>query len=63
VAEGKKMPPKELHDRYVRLLMEALALKTTTRNNINVLQHVMGYFKQQTYLNPHPLDLKLRTHV
>jgi len=85
-----------------------LALKTTTKKNINVLQHLMGYFKkqlsgdekqelleildqyrrelvplivpitlinhyvrkydqdylkQQTYLNPHPLELKLRTHV
>ena len=108
VAEGKKVPFKELLDRYVHLMMEALALKTTTKKNINVLQHLMGYFKkqlsgdekqelleildqyrqeliplivpitlvnhyvrkydqhylkQQTYLNPHPLELKLRTHV
>ena len=27
--------------------MEALKLKTTIRKNINVLQHVMGYFKKQ----------------
>ena len=108
VAEGKKLPLKELLDRYVHLMMEAVALKTTTKKNINVLQHLMGYFKkqlsgdekqelleifdqyrrelvplivpitlinhyvrkydqpylkQQTYLNPHPLELKLRTHV
>jgi len=108
VAEGKKLPQKELLDRYVHLMMDALALKTTTRKNINVLQHLMGYFKKQlsgdekqelleifdqyrrglvplivpitlinhyvrkydqhylkhqTYLNPHPLELKLRTHV
>ena len=88
--------------------MDALKLKTTIKKHINVLQHVMGYFKkqlssdekhelleifdqyrseyvpllvpvtlinhyvrkydqpylkQQTYLNPHPVELKLRTHV
>jgi uncharacterized protein YbgA (DUF1722 family)/uncharacterized protein YbbK (DUF523 family) len=108
VADGKKMPPKELYEQYERLLMEALALKTTIKKNSNVLQHLMGYFKKQltadekqellevfeqyrqelaplivpltlinhyvrkydqpylkmqTYLNPHPVELKLRTHV
>ncbi len=108
VADGKKMPIKDLYHQYQLLLMEALKLKTTIRKNINVLQHLMGYFKkqlsgdekqellevfdqyrneyvplivpitlinhyvrkydqpylkQQTYLNPHPLELKLRTHV
>ena len=108
VADGKKMPIKELHQQYQLQLMEALKLKTTIRKHINVLQHVMGYFKkqlssdekqellevfdhyrrelvplivpitlmnhyvrkydqpylkQQTYLNPHPVELKLRTHV
>ncbi len=107
VAEGKKMPPRELYGRYQELLMAALRLKPTVRKNLNVLQHLMGYFKkqisrdekqelleifdryrhehiplivpvtlinhfvrkydqpylkQQTYLNPHPLELKLRTH-
>ena len=108
VAEGKKMPIKELYDQYQLLLMEALKLKSTIRKNGNVLQHLMGYFKkqltpdekqelleifeqyrnqlvplivpitlinhfvrkydqpylkQQTYLNPHPMELKLRTYV
>ncbi len=108
VADGKKLPIKELYDEYQSLLIEALKLKTTIRKNTNVLQHLMGYFKkqlsgdekqellevfdqyrseyvplivpitlinhyvrkydqqylkQQTYLNPHPLELKLRTHV
>ena len=108
VAEGKKMPLGDLYDQYQLLLMEALKLETTIRKNINVLQHLMGYFKkqlsgdekqelleafdqyrseyvplivpitlinhyvrkydqpylkQQTYLKPHPLELKLRTHV
>ena len=108
VAQGKQMPLKELYAQYETTLMEALALKTTPRKNLNVLQHLMGYFKKQlskdekqelldvfdryrrefvplvvpltlinhfvrkydqpylklqTYLNPHPVELKLRTHV
>ena len=108
VADGKKLPIQEVYDQYHQLLMEALKLKTTIRKNINVLQHLMGFFKkqlsadekqellellsqyqnehvplivpitlinhyvrkydqpylkQQTYLNPHPLELKLRNHV
>jgi uncharacterized protein YbgA (DUF1722 family)/uncharacterized protein YbbK (DUF523 family) len=108
VAEGKQMPGQELYSRYEATLMEALTLKTTPKKNLNVLQHVMGYFKKQltkdekqellevfegyrqefvplvvpitlvnhyvrkynepylkkqTYLNPHPVELKLRTHV
>ena len=108
VADGKQMPIRDLYEQYQLLLMEALKLKTTIRKNINVLQHMMGYFKkqlsgdekqellevfdhyrkelvplivpitlfnhyvrkydqpylkQQIYLNPHPVELKLRTHV
>jgi uncharacterized protein YbgA (DUF1722 family)/uncharacterized protein YbbK (DUF523 family) len=108
VAEGKQMPMKELYDQYETALMDALTLKTTPKKNLNVLQHLMGYFKKQlskdekqelldvfdryrqefvplvvpltlinhfvrkydqpylklqTYLNPHPVELKLRTHV
>jgi uncharacterized protein YbgA (DUF1722 family)/uncharacterized protein YbbK (DUF523 family) len=107
VAGGKQMPIRDLYDEYQLQLMEALRLKTTIRKNINVLQHMMGYFKKQlssdekqellevfdryrhelvplivpitlinhyvrkydqpylkdqTYLNPHPVELKLRTH-
>jgi uncharacterized protein YbgA (DUF1722 family)/uncharacterized protein YbbK (DUF523 family) len=108
VAEGKQMPLKELYAQYETTLMEALALKATPKKHLNVLQHLMGYFKKQlskdekqelldvfdryrqefvplvvpltlinhfvrkydqpylksqTYLNPHPVELKLRTHV
>jgi len=108
VAEGKRMPMKDLFAQYENSLMEALTLKTTPKKNLNVLQHLMGYFKKelsrdekrelldvfdryhhefvplvvpltlinhfvrkydlpylklQTYLNPHPVELKLRTHV
>ncbi len=108
VAEGKKEALDDRLAQYERILMEALALKTTDKKNTNVLQHMMGYFKKQlttdekqellavfdqyrngfvpllvpltlmnhyvrkynqpylkmqTYLNPHPLELQLRTHV
>lgn len=108
VAEGKKHTVDVLYGRYESLLMETLRLKTTTKKHINVLQHMMGYFKkqltsdekqeileiidqyrreliplivpitlfnhyvrkyeqpylaQQTYLHPHPAELKLRNHV
>ena len=108
VAEGKSLPITDLFSRYEKILMEALALKTTLKKNMNVLQHMMGYFKkqltsdekqellevydqyyqglvpllvpltlmnhyvrkydqpylkEQTFLNPHPVELKLRTHV
>ncbi|MFH2057757.1 MAG: YbgA family protein [Pseudomonadota bacterium] len=107
VAQGKKQAPDLLFDAYEQLLLKVLALKTTVKKNINVLQHVMGYFKRnlsgdekqelldiidqygsgyvplivpitlikhyvmkydqpwlktQTYLNPHPFELKLRNY-
>jgi uncharacterized protein YbgA (DUF1722 family)/uncharacterized protein YbbK (DUF523 family) len=108
VAEGRKIPVHEVLQEYEKLLIEALRLKATTKKNVNVLQHIMGYFKrqlsvdekqellevlsqygqgylplivpvtllnhyvrkyrqpylqQQTYLNPHPVALKLRNHA
>ncbi len=107
VALGKQLPTSELYDRYEGLLFETLQLKPTIKKHINVLQHMMGYFKQQlsgdekaelielienyrqgytplivpvtlfnhyvrkydqtylkqqVYLNPHPVSLKLRNH-
>jgi len=47
VAEGKKLPLSEVYASYETLLMEALKLKTTVKKNANVLQHMMGYFKEQ----------------
>ncbi|MGZ3605271.1 MAG: YbgA family protein, partial [Thermodesulfobacteriota bacterium] len=108
VAKAKEIPIKELYQQYQAILMEALQLKTSPKKNANVLQHMMGYFKeqlssdekqellevidhyrkeyvplivpmtlinhyvrkysqpyleQQVYLNPHPLELRLRNHV
>lgn len=93
---------------YLDSLVRALSLKATVKKHVNVLQHIMGYFKhrltadekrefldiieayhralvplivpvtianhyvrkyhepylsRQYYLNPHPLELRLRNHV
>lgn len=47
VAEGKALPMDDLFTQYEGLLMSALRLKTTLQKNVNVLQHIMGYFKKQ----------------
>jgi uncharacterized protein YbgA (DUF1722 family)/uncharacterized protein YbbK (DUF523 family) len=47
VAQAKTIPLKELYQQYQILLMEALLFKTTPKKNSNVLQHMMGYFKEQ----------------
>lgn len=108
VGEGKGLGMETLYARYHERLARALALKPTVRKNVDVLMHVMGYFKShltsdekqecleifdnykkelvplivpvtlmnhfvrkydvaylkdQYYLNPHPLELKLRNHA
>lgn len=47
VAEGKSFVIDDLFAQYETLLIEALRLKTTLKKNINVIQHIMGYFKKQ----------------
>ena len=47
VAAGKKLPRKELQERYLSGLMEGLSLLATPRKNANVLQHMAGYFKDR----------------
>ncbi|WP_243361165.1 YbgA family protein [Fundidesulfovibrio terrae] len=106
-ADAKGKAPKELLDAYEKLLLEALGRLATTARNVNVLQHMAGYFRKlatqderaelaevieayraglvplivpvtlvkhhvrkhgveylagQVYLNPHPLELKLRNY-
>ena len=108
VANQRSMPREELLDKYQVLLLEYLSLKGTPKKHVNVLQHMLGYFKKQltadektelleiigdyqrgyiplivpvsllrhyvrkyeqsylqrqVYLNPHPVELKLRNHV
>ncbi|KPJ99332.1 MAG: hypothetical protein AMJ60_05410 [Desulfobacterales bacterium SG8_35] len=108
VARVKEIPLGSLYEQYEAMLMQALALKATVKKNVNVLQHMAGYFKKelsrdekqelqevieqyhrnytplivpvtlinhyvrkydqeylknQSYLNPHPIELKLRNRA
>jgi uncharacterized protein YbgA (DUF1722 family)/uncharacterized protein YbbK (DUF523 family) len=47
VAAIKQRDPEEFRDEYSRLTMEALGYKTTTKKNVNVMQHMLGYLKKQ----------------
>ncbi len=47
VARAQDLPVNELASQYQTLLMEALRLRATPQKNINVLHHLMGYFKRQ----------------
>lgn len=47
VAGAGKVNEKVLFDQYLALLMKGLRLKTTVAKHVNVLQHVLGYFKKQ----------------
>lgn len=46
VASGKHQPFDELLDQYRTLLLQALKLKTTVKKQVNVLHHIIGYFKR-----------------
>ncbi len=46
VARGKEQAIENLFGEYEKLLSEALRLKTTIKKNVNVLHHMMGYFKK-----------------
>ncbi|MBS3809791.1 MAG: DUF523 and DUF1722 domain-containing protein [Desulfobacterales bacterium] len=108
VAGAGQMDRDKFYREYEAQLIAALRLKPTIKKHINVLQHIMGYFKnqlsldekqelleifdqfragyvpllvpmtllnhytrkydqkylkQQTYLNPHPIELKLRSYT
>jgi uncharacterized protein YbgA (DUF1722 family)/uncharacterized protein YbbK (DUF523 family) len=108
VAKGKQLKIGELFIEYEKQFLECLKMKTSFKKNTNVLQHMLGYFKNmltpdekeemleiinqyrqgllplivpitllqhyvrkydepylksQTYINPHPIELKLRNHA
>jgi uncharacterized protein YbgA (DUF1722 family)/uncharacterized protein YbbK (DUF523 family) len=50
VAAVKRRSPAEFRDQYSALYMEALTVKATVRKNVNVLQHILGFFKD--HLDP-----------
>ena len=45
VAAAKTIPQSTLMDNYAAGFMEGLAIKTTTKKNVNVLQHIFGFLK------------------
>jgi uncharacterized protein YbgA (DUF1722 family) len=47
VGQAHQHRPKELAHRYGELFMKALAVKATVRKHVNVLQHILGYFKDR----------------
>lgn len=47
VAHASDMKLSDRLQRYEELFMKGLALHATVKKNTNVLQHIMGYFKQQ----------------
>ena len=108
VATGGKTPIEELLNEYEAFLMKGMRVRSTVSKQVNVLQHLLGYFKkqlsadekqevleqidlyrqgllplivpmtlinhyvrkydqpylrEQVYLSPHPVELKLRNHA
>ncbi|MET0515884.1 MAG: DUF523 and DUF1722 domain-containing protein [Nitrospiraceae bacterium] len=47
VGHAEDHRPRELASRYGELFMKALAVKATVRKHVNVLQHILGYFKDR----------------
>jgi uncharacterized protein YbgA (DUF1722 family) len=47
VAQAGKLPAGKLRADYQALLMKAMRLHATVRKHVNVLQHLLGYFKRQ----------------
>ncbi len=47
VGQAERYRPKELAEKYGEPFMKALAVKATVRKHVNVLQHILGYFKDR----------------
>ncbi len=47
VGQAHRHRPKELASRYGKLFMNTLAVEATVRKHVNVLQHILGYFKER----------------
>lgn len=45
IGQADRLPLKELAARYGALFMRTLAVKPTVRQQVNVLHHIVGYFK------------------
>ena len=47
VAAQKSFALRDIYKKYQDMLLESLKIKATPKKHVNVLQHMMGYFKQQ----------------
>jgi uncharacterized protein YbgA (DUF1722 family)/uncharacterized protein YbbK (DUF523 family) len=47
VGQAHRYRPRDLAVKYGELFMNALAVKTTVRKHVNVLQHILGFFKDR----------------
>lgn len=47
IGQPEQYRPKELAHRYGDLFMKTLAVKATVRKHVNVLQHIIGHFKER----------------
>lgn len=47
VGQAQRYRPRELAMKYGELFMKALAMKATVRKHVNVLQHILGHFKDR----------------
>jgi uncharacterized protein YbgA (DUF1722 family)/uncharacterized protein YbbK (DUF523 family) len=47
IGQAHQHRPKELANRYGELFMNTLAVKATVHKHVNVLQHILGYFKER----------------
>ena len=47
IGQAHQYRPKELAHRYGALFMKTLAVKATVRKHVNVLQHIIGHFKER----------------
>ena len=47
VADGKQTPIQSVYAQYESLLIESLRMKSTLKKNMNVLEHILGYFKKE----------------
>ncbi len=47
VSNPQKLDKNEIFKQYYDLLMKTFLLKATVKKNVNVLHHIMGYFKKQ----------------
>ncbi|MCS6953323.1 MAG: DUF523 and DUF1722 domain-containing protein [Bryobacterales bacterium] len=47
VADAKRLPRQQVRERYETEFMSALKVRATARRHVNVLQHCLGYLRQQ----------------